>query len=61
MQNMDSGSNDVTFNTEIYYRCQPPYSIITRNDTIKFIIVKLLLIPPWLTEVEKMYLSTIHV
>jgi hypothetical protein len=30
---MDSGSNDITFNTEIYYS--------PRNDAIKFIIMKL--------------------
>jgi hypothetical protein len=36
---MDSGSNDITFNTEIYFI--PPNSIITRNDAIKLIFVKL--------------------
>jgi hypothetical protein len=34
---MDSGSNDITFNTEIYLS----NSIITRNDAIKLIFVKL--------------------
>jgi hypothetical protein len=34
---MDSGSNHITFNTEIYLS----NSIITRNDAIKLIFVKL--------------------
>jgi hypothetical protein len=38
---MDSGSNDITFNIEIYYSIPIPNAIITRNDAIKLIFVKL--------------------
>jgi hypothetical protein len=39
---MDSGSNDITFNTEIYFQYQPEIQLsITRNDAIKLIFVKL--------------------
>jgi hypothetical protein len=39
---MDSGSNDITFNTEIYFQYQPQIQLgITRNDAIKLIFEKL--------------------
>jgi hypothetical protein len=37
---MDSGSNDITFNTEIYFQYQPQIQL-SRNDAIKLIFVKL--------------------
>jgi hypothetical protein len=56
---MDSDSNDITFNTEIYYQYQPHIQLgSTRNDAIKLIFVKLFLVSQNAhcdIEVEKQY------
>jgi hypothetical protein len=56
---MDSGSNDITFNTEIYFQYQPQIQLpITRNDARKLIFVKLFSVSQNAhcdTEVEKIF------
>jgi hypothetical protein len=54
---MDSGSNDIAFNTEILLSIPTPHTIITRND-IKLIFVKLFSVSQNArcdTEVEKYF------
>jgi hypothetical protein len=56
---MDSGSNDIIFNTELSIPILN--SIITRNDAIKLIFVKLFSVSQNAhcdTEVEKLLLNT---
>jgi hypothetical protein len=57
---MDSASNDITFNTSI--PSPGPHSIITRNDAIKLIFVKLFSVSQNArcdTEVEKIFVYII--
>jgi hypothetical protein len=56
---MDSGSNDITFNTEIYYQFQPHI----RSDGIKLIFVKLFSVSQNAhcdTEVENAVLTQVY-